>query len=460
MNDANANSSMATWELEDLQAWEALMRPSTALNALFMDALRKEFAVCIPPDSALNGQPLDEKTMRMHILVPSPVLQDHYTVLSGEPEAEKGFTLFKKTPRGATPRGGATPATTPPAGPSPPENTVRKVTDPSPVLICEGPAWPGGPATIAILFEDEIRTGEGTARVMVLAKSLTDNRKPNLAANAAAMVSLFGDSKDDNAMTASDTLFRLDRTGELMRCINSELQSFRDHYEPVGGYEEDLFSRVKSIAEMQARRWVHVLGSNFVSYKRSMRSTVLAVHTYVHARMYQFVFPAMCAIEAEASAEFEVGSDTIRNAGRTLLDFEVPAGLAQAINMVSLERLFDRFNVATTPFDKVQVACLIMDTITTLITRASSGEAVGADLLVPVLALSLALYPPRDMAAQVAYMERFLPNEALSGGDESRSYALVSFRAALEYIRRYSDEGEVKRRMSQSDVTATFIGRY
>jgi hypothetical protein len=462
------DSKPTGWELEDLEAWDALMDRSSALNALFLDALRKEFAVCIPPDSALGGEPLDEATMRMHILVPSPALRDHYTILGADPSAalEKSksddkFAFFKRTPRGppakavpsaspATPRAGATTAN----GSLVADNKVEHLDAPYPMLRVEGPAWPNGPHDIRILFQDEIRTGDGSAKVFVLDRSLCDSPAGGHAAERRSpQIALFGDSPDDNVMSATDTLFSLDRTGQLMRCINSELQNFRDHYTPLRGYEDDLFARVRGIADGQAKRWVRELGTNFLSRKRSMRSTLVAVNTYVHGRLYQFVFPAVCSLEVEASMEFECGAEAITNSGKSLADFEVPDAIAHRIDMEPLRLLLDRFNVSTTPFDKVQVASRVMDAITAMIERAGQGtESVSADILVPVLAVGLARFPPRDMAAQVSYVERFLPNEALTGADEARSYALVSFRAAVEYIRRYSDESEVTRRLSRVDL--------
>lgn len=428
------------------------------LNALFLDALRREFAICVPPDYALEGRPLDRDTMRAHVLEPHGAFRDRYFANNAlPPKVAEAATprsrvaaFFRskrdggQSPRAQTPRSQASGGE--PAEPVA-DNEVERVDDPYPHLLCTGPAWPEGPVRARILGEDEIKTGDGSAHVFVLDRSIAAWADPAHAEVPPAV--LFGDSAEDNVMTATDALDKLDIDGTLLTALNKELQAFRERYEPLQGYEEDLFKRVESIAKTQARRWVGSLGSNCLSMRRAQRAASLAVNSYVHGRLYQFVFPAMCAIEASASAEFEVGAEAIQQSAKRLQDFDVPEGIATRLSLGSLQPLFNRFNVATTPFDKMQVSSSIITAITALITHAAGGnEGVSADLLVPVLALSLATFPPRDMAAQVAYTERFLPREATAGADEARSYALVSFRAALEYIRRYSDEDAVQRRLS------------
>ena len=459
------------WDLEDFAAWEAVMTPRTAVNAVFMDAVRREYAICVPPDCDLGADGFDERCLRAHILVPHGAFRDTWlleglTAVVAEartPRSSRIPAVFRRS-ESPQPRSDALSPTGKKAVP----NEATLMDSRCPQLQLSGPAFakpaPGvgsnvppsassdaeaNTVIVKVLAEEEIKTGEGCARIFVIERSVLALAGKERA-TATPIPTVYGDSPDDNVMAATDALFSLDVTGELMRSLNSELQSFRDHYEPIQGYESDLFDRVSSIARNQSHRWVMRLGSNFVSRRRSERATALAVHSYVHGRTYQFVFPAMCALEATSSAEFEVGAERIQASAKSLVDFDVPQSIAQRLNLAPLDRMFHRFNGSTSPFDKVQVACAIMSSITDIVNRASaaSGEGCGADILVPILALSLASHPPRDMGAQVAYMERFLPEEATRGNDEARSYAVVSFRAALEYIRRYSDEEDVARRLS------------
>lgn len=402
-------SAAATWALEDLAAWGFLMDGDGPLNALFREALRNEWLVCLPPDCSLpsgpNGAllPPTVETMRFHMFEPDTVFKGRFRAVANS----KALVLVDEDPKR--------------------QNQLVRVR-------IDGDGWPNeGPSSAAVLFSEDIRTGgEGRARIAVLDRALVGVPPPH-----PAKFVHFGDNPDDNITHATELLFNVDRTGELMRCLNSEVQAFRDHYEPVPGYEDDLFNRVASIAETQSRRWVGALGKGFVSRAKSERAIRLAVNCYVHARLYQLAFGAMCELHEPDEAAFLEGVEAMRGSSTALADLDVPDRVARSLNLEPMRSAFDMLNVGTTPFDKLQYACNALETVSNCVRKADPRSDLAADVMVPVFAFSLAKYPPRFMTAHVAYTEQFLPDDATAGCDETRAYSLVSLRAAMQVVQRF-----------------------
>ena len=264
---------------------------------------------------------------------------------------------------------------------------------------------------------------------------------------------------------AMDYLFALDSDDfGLLQNLNASVDRFRNTYEEIPGYEEELFHRADTICHREIERCLeHMTACNVrLSKIKSEYSVTLAVNSFIHSRFYQIIFSAFTTLHSADEEQFNQQTGLYRNSNpqrRLQVDFGVDQAIADHIDLSPVGQALDLLNVSTNPFDKLQCLSRAIKKIEKCVEQTSTFSGmtaadVSADVMFPLLSMSLASYPVKLLLTHFKYTQRFLPPCTLQGTEWE--YTIVTFEAAIEYLTtlkfRSIDDTDDESDDSKSDI--------
>lgn len=386
---SSATTPPATWDVTDFEFWNQFSTASR-FSALFQRALKEKLIICIPPDCAVAAAGgVSDHLVTWHLLQPDRRFNNRAICLANK------------------------------------QATVEL----SPgMLATTGEVWKVHTAINVVTEEHMTNSDREPVRLLMLDRSLLSE-----ADTFVPSMKQFG-SPGHCVHDAMDFLYDIDRGGQLIHRLTAELSGFRDSFESIPGFEDDLFRRVLDMCSRHTTSWMSQLSNRTFSTKRFRISVTLAIESFVHAKLYQLVFPQICQLTSadEESAKRHINAFKAKHGtvDVQLSQFGVPASMAN-LELTAVGRAIHSLNHCITPFDKLQCLAKIDETIAEAVPPELKHE-LSADVMFPMLSYCLVKWIPKDLCAHLYYLSRFMDRDIYDGTESD--YRFVQFQAAVMHL--------------------------
>ncbi|XP_041456821.1 ankyrin repeat domain-containing protein 27-like [Lytechinus variegatus] len=405
---------------EDLEFNPFYKSLQSGYRSQFEDAQAKRFLVCIPQTASLVGVNINSNFLETHLLKPSPMLKDHY--ISTDKNGSKTI-----------------------------------IVDEAFILTTEGFSQPG---RIRILSEElGYNKDYKPFKMLIIEKPLEGAVKGRR--GSAGLSDEFLTPRT-RFLENKHFLGMFPENRNNLKCLEESIHQFNQNYMIVQGYLKDVATKLRRMCEehkqmfAEANRYIKLQSDG-----RLEEVLNVAVESYVMGSVHAKVFKA---ISSEKTPEDVHISDKLHQlqgiTGEQLgVAEEFCCPLPAAV--VELARL-DGIN---TPHEKLTCLHSTLENITEEVNihlrenlaPGQSPQCLTSDDLLPLLVLVISQAKCRHLASNLYYLENF---HWASSKHDNLGYALVTFTAAMEYIKNTdfsnmkTNNNKIKKEMSIEELMA------